>query len=73
MAGHDRTPAGYETTAEGAWVDWGLLLESVVLSSGEIAAVHIARGCALAERIGGLRRSSARPVLNAIERVTADR
>jgi hypothetical protein len=73
MAGHDRPPAGYETTAEGASVDWDLLLESVVLSSGEIAALHITRGCALAERIGGLPRPSGRPVLNAIERVTANR
>ena len=38
----------------GAWVDWDRLIRSPILSSGEIAAVHIARGCALAERIGGL-------------------
>jgi hypothetical protein len=73
LAGHDRPPSGYETTAEGAWLDWDLLLESVVLSSSEIAALHIARGCGLAERIGGLPRHSARPVLNAIERITANR
>jgi len=46
-------PAGYEPTECGAWVDWDALGRSW-LSSTEMAAVHIARGCAIAERRGGL-------------------
>jgi hypothetical protein len=65
----DRVPAGYEGTVDGAWVDWDMLIRSPVLSSGEIAAVHIARGCVLAERIGGLPLRSKPPVLTAIEQV----
>jgi len=46
-------PTGYEPTECGAWVDWDALGRSW-LSSTEMAAVHIARGCAIAERHGGL-------------------
>jgi len=48
-----RLPAGYEPTECGAWVDWDALGRSW-LSSTEMAAVHIARGCAIAERHSGL-------------------
>lgn len=46
-------PAAYEPTEYGAWVDWDVLGRSW-LSSTEMATVHIARGCAIAERHGGL-------------------
>lgn len=46
-------PPGYELTDFGAWVDWDLLTGSW-LSSTEVAAIHIARGCATAERNGEL-------------------
>ena len=73
VAGHEHPPVGYEATAHGAWIDWDWLIKSPVLSSGELATVHIARGCALAERIGGLPTSSRSAVLTAIEEVTTDR
>lgn len=73
VAGHEHPPAGYEVTAHGAWVDWDRLIKSPILSSGELAAVHIARGCALAERIGGLLASSRSAVLTAIAEVTTGR
>lgn len=43
---------GYEQTEDGAWVDWASLTASW-LSTTEVAAVHIARGVAIAERHGG--------------------
>lgn len=46
-------PAGYERTERGALVDWDQLTEMSWLSSTEIAAVHIAHGCAILERHGG--------------------
>jgi hypothetical protein len=73
VTGYENPPVGYETAAAGAWVDWDRLINSPVLSSGEIAAVHIARGCALAERIGGLPTSSRSAVLTAISQVTTAR
>jgi hypothetical protein len=45
---------GFSCSETGAWVDWDRLLAGSWLSSSEIAAVYIARGCALAERHGGL-------------------
>ena len=69
VAGNEYPPVGCEATADGAWVDWDRLINSPILSSGEIAAVHIARGCALAERIGGLPTSSRSAVLTAISQV----
>jgi len=42
-------PDGYELSEHGAWVDWDALGRSW-LSSTEVASVHIARGCAIAER-----------------------
>jgi hypothetical protein len=73
VAGYDHPPVGYEATAVGVWVDWDQLIKSPILSSGEIAAVHIARGCALAERVGGLPTSSRSAVLTAIARVATGR
>jgi hypothetical protein len=73
VACRDRVPAGYESTVDGAWVDWDMLIRSPVLSGGEIAAVHIARGCALAAGIGGLPLNSEPPVLRAIEQVIRKR
>lgn len=51
-AGRDLTSIGYETDEYGAEVDWDALTGSW-LSSTEKAAVHIARGVALAERAAG--------------------
>jgi hypothetical protein len=65
----DRPPAGWEPTSEGAWVDWDALSRSY-LSSTEVAAVHIARGCALAERHGGLPLPVVSSVRQAIEELT---
>lgn len=48
-----RTPAGYELTDSGAWVEWVVLSEISFLSSTEKAAVMVARGIAAAERQGG--------------------
>jgi hypothetical protein len=69
VAAHEHPPVGYEATADGAWVDWDRLIKSPIMSSGELAAVHIARGCALAERVGGLAASSRSSLLRAITRV----
>lgn len=62
-------PEGYELTEHGAWVDWDALGRSW-LSSTEVAAVHIARGCAIAERHGGLPLSVAGAVREAVEELT---
>jgi hypothetical protein len=62
-------PDGYELTEHGAWVDWEALGRSW-LSSTEVAAVHIARGCAIAERHGGLPLSVAGAVREAVEEMT---
>jgi len=62
-------PDGYELTGHGAWVDWDRLGRSW-LSSTEVAAVHIARGCAIAERHGGLPLSVAGAVREAVEELT---
>lgn len=43
---------GYEPDDCGATVDWDRLT-SGVLSSTEVATIHIARGCAIAEAHGG--------------------
>jgi hypothetical protein len=73
VAGHERPPLGYEATANGAWVDWVRLINSPILSSGEIAAVHIARGCALGAQIGGFPTSSRSAVLTAVAQVATGR
>lgn len=63
-------PAGYEASGSGAWVDWDALGRSW-LSSTEIAAVHIAWGCAIAEHHGGLPLEVAGTLRSAIEELTA--
>jgi len=63
-------PAGYEPTGCGAWVDWDALGRSP-LSSTEMAAVHIARGRAIAERHGGLPFEVAGSVRAALVELTA--
>jgi len=63
-------PAGYEPSECGAWVDWDALGRSP-LSSTEMAAVHIARGCAIAERRGGLPFEVAGSVRAALVELTA--
>ena len=63
-------PAGYELTEHGAWVSWETLCRSW-LSSTEVAAVHIARGCAIAERHGGLPLSVAGAVREAVDELTS--
>ena len=49
---HDRAEVGYRPDQWGAEVDWDQLT-SGVLSTSEVAVVHIAHGCAIAERHGG--------------------
>lgn len=49
---HDRAEVGYRPDEWGAEVDWDQLT-SGVLSTSEVAVVHIAHGCAIAERRGG--------------------
>ena len=63
-------PAGYERTDEGAWVDWDALCASY-LSSTEVAAVHVARGCVGAERHGGFPADVRAPLRQAIKELTA--
>ena len=62
-------PVGYERTEYGAWVDWVALATSY-LSSTEVAVVHVARGCAVGERHGGLPNCAATSVRCAIEQLT---
>jgi len=62
-------PEGYEPTDCGAWVDWDALARSW-LSSSEMAAVHIARCCAIAKRHGGLPLEVAGSVRAAVEELT---
>jgi hypothetical protein len=64
-----RLPAGYERSDQGAWVAWDALAGSY-LSSTEIAVVHIARGCAVAERHGGMPPATIPVVQQAIDRLT---
>ena len=64
-----RPPDGYECTDQGAWVDWDALSCSY-LSSTEIAVVHIAHGCSIAERHGGLPPATVLPVHQAIGELT---
>lgn len=61
----DTSDLGYEPTEEGAWVDWRQLIEGK-LSSTEVAAVHITRGIAIAERAGGVPPTAAASVRTAI-------
>jgi hypothetical protein len=49
---HDRAEIGYRPDQWGAVVDWDRLTGGV-LSTSEVAVVHMARGCAIAERHGG--------------------
>jgi hypothetical protein len=64
-----RPPDGYERTDQGAWVDWDALSRSY-LSSTEIAVIHIAHGCSIAERHGGLPPATVLPVHQAIRELT---
>jgi hypothetical protein len=64
-----RPPDGYERTDQGAWVDWDALSRSY-LSSTEIAVIHIAHGCSIAERHGGLPPATVLPVRQAIGELT---
>lgn len=62
---HDRAEVGYRPDKWGAEVDWEQLT-SGVLSTSEVAVVHIAHGCAIAERRGGPLPASVRGPLRAI-------
>jgi hypothetical protein len=64
-----RPPAGYERTELGAWVDWEALAGSY-LSSTEVAVVHIAHGCAIAERHRGLPPATVQTVRQTLEALT---
>jgi hypothetical protein len=63
------SPDGYERTDQGAWVDWDALSRTY-LSSTEIAVIHIAHGCSIAERHGGLPPATVLPVHQAICELT---
>lgn len=62
---HDRAEVGYRPDQWGAEVDWDQLT-SGVLSTSEVAVVHIAHGCAIAERRGGPLPASVRGPLRAV-------
>lgn len=47
---------GYRPNASGFTVDWDHLANEAPISSTEVAMVHIAHGCAILERHGGLSR-----------------
>jgi hypothetical protein len=64
-----RPPDGYERTNQGAWVEWDALSRSY-LSSTEIAVIHIAHGCSIAERHGGLPPATVLPVHQAVCELT---
>jgi hypothetical protein len=49
----DNERLGYRATEHGAFVDWEHMIAGP-LSSTEVAVAHIARGCAILERAGGL-------------------
>ena len=66
-----RPPDGYERTDQGAWVDWDALSRSY-LSSTEIAVIHIAHGCSIAERHGGLPPATVLPVHQAFRELAGD-
>lgn len=71
LLGHRASfPEGYEPTEHGAWVDFDALVRSW-LSGTEVAAVHIARGCAIAERHGGLTLEVAGSVRAAVDELTS--
>ena len=62
---HDRAEVGYRPNNWGAEVDWERLT-SGVLSTSEVAVIHIAHGCAIAERRGGPLPASVRGPLRAV-------
>lgn len=49
----DKERLGYSATEHGAFVDWERMIAGP-LSSTEVAIAHIARGCAILERAGGV-------------------
>lgn len=67
LLGHRRDQAelGYYPDQWGAEVDWDRLTNGD-LSTSEVAVVHIARGCAIAERHGGSLPASVRGPLRAV-------
>ena len=62
---HYRAEVGYRPDQWGAEVDWDQLT-SGVLSTSEVAVIHIAHGCAIAERHGGPLPASVRGPLRAV-------
>lgn len=52
----DFTRLGYHPDGNGATVDWDHMANEAPISSTEVAMVHIAHGCAILERHGGLAR-----------------
>lgn len=67
LLGHRRDQAelGYYPDRWGAEVDWDRLTNGIS-STSEVAVVHIARGCAIAERHGGSLPASVRGPLRAV-------
>jgi hypothetical protein len=66
----DRAELGYQTDEQGAVVDWDRLTTGT-LSTTEVAVVHIALGCAIAERHGGPLPPSVQGPLRALTRELA--
>lgn len=56
---------GYHPTEHGLLVDWDRMIAGP-LSSTQVATVHIARGCAILERHGGLPPTLAEVVANVV-------
>lgn len=53
---HDYSRLGWHPETYGVMVDWEHLANEAPISSTEVAMVHIAHGCAILERHGGLPR-----------------
>lgn len=60
-----RTLDGFTPEIDGVWVSWEMLATST-LSDGEKAAVHVAKGVAALERVGGLSGPLAESVHDAV-------
>ncbi len=65
----DKERLGYSATEHGAIVDWERMVTGP-LSSTEVATVHIARGCSILERAGGLPQHLAGVVTEVVQAVS---
>jgi hypothetical protein len=74
LLGHRRDwdALSYRPTEWGAEIDWERLANGP-LSSTEIAVIHIARGCAIGERSGGLPPSVRTVIVDVVSAVNEGR